>query len=435
MRHRLEESVNGFAITPSMFLHAQIRFGALYKRNKNWRDFMKTLHKMFAKSLCVLLALSLVAGIMPMKVVIADDGLPPTVPVGIWISVDLPYMEMWGEGDGAMNYSMTDRSPGVSNVSIVIYRYGEYFKTVTTDVYGYARFFSYSLTRAEFNDMIEDGRMRPFDRYSARIASAGSYHFNPDVFPITFQDRFLSIRADVFLYVYPLRYGHIPIVEDGFGWLRCSASGYVNSVNAASVADMVGIQELFLTYQIGRRVNPTYHDIFCEINLFDGTAHIHMHDIRPDRERGDNIGVIHDDASSIAVPNVVDASVIQNVGVYGNDVTVLHMSDIEDGIYVLAWNMLRDEMGDSGQWYVRTLTLYSNESFYGDIWTQLSPPLSSSSPWLDDVPWRVDQGWRSRGGEQAFIIPAEYLPQDTGVIYEFTAAGITFHLKRVKAQE
>ena len=44
---------------------------------------MKTLHKMFAESLCALLALSLMVGIMPMKIVIADDGLPPTVSVGI----------------------------------------------------------------------------------------------------------------------------------------------------------------------------------------------------------------------------------------------------------------------------------------------------------------------------------------------------------------
>ena len=151
---------------------------------------MKTLHKMFTRSLCVLLAMSLMAGVMPLKIVVADDGLPPTVSVGIWISVQLPHIEKWemctwGKEIGAMDYTTHERDPGVSNVSIVIYRYGEYFRTVTTDISGYARFFSYSLTRAEFNDMFEDGRMRPFNRYTARIENAGGFHFNPDDFRYT----------------------------------------------------------------------------------------------------------------------------------------------------------------------------------------------------------------------------------------------------------
>ena len=63
--------------------------------------------------------------------------------------------------------------------------------------------------------------------------------------------------------------------------------------------------------------------------------------------------------------------------------------------------------------------------------------MTSSSLLLDDVPWRVgrlDPGWLG-GGHHVFIIPAEYLLQDAGYIYEITAEGITFHLMRVETQE
>ena len=99
-----------------------------------------------------------------------------------------------------------------------------------------------------------------------------------------------------------------------------------------------------------------------------------------------------------------------------------------DGIDI--WEI---ELGDSGHWDVRVLSLYPHESVSGNLWTQLSPPLSSSSPWLDEVPWRVYQGWS--GGDHAFIIPSEYLPQDIGYIYEFTVEGISFHLMRSETGE
>ena len=385
---------------------------------------MKKLHKMFARTICALLVVTLVFGFATKTTISASDPRPEDI-ILIWARVSVPHVlciawyccsesgDTRSIAERIATRALLEVNIGVENVVIAIYRDGVQVALISTNSYG----------DAFFNSNI-------YGEYSARIVRAGGFQFNPDIVPIEFYVLLYSVRGFPDFTIYPIG-GYIPVIY------QSSPALYLIATSELGVPIRPETPEL----QLPEIISPTPYDGFDKIEIRGSTANIY----------GDGV--------TVTISNVAETSLVDNVRGDDNQVTVLHVVDIQDDIIVRVEDWLIDEMLEwweaerqwredwlqyEIEWHEMMGLDFDEEAFLAESmasWS-LSTLFFFDASYYDyfehDVwmpRWSPWSGWSQWYDEGVFVIPAGYLLSVSETINEFWISGLRFFIMGVDAEE